>query len=140
MAYKAIKTRRSIRNGLCVGNIDNQPSLNPKIYIVTAKPWEMYLGIPKLPPTSSPRDWEIIAYAPPAPILIFVVIDDMDNAVQSVMPNEIIMINHAPSSPPLPTTHPNLKYIITPSMVKSVGVNTPPKVLNFLGDAIDNVY
>lgn len=36
-----------------------------------------------------------------------------------------------PHSPAFPTTHPNLRYMITPSMVRMDGVNTPPKAPNF---------
>ena len=90
--------------------------------------------MPRLPPTSSPRDCDMIAYAPPAPILIFVVMADIDRAVHSVIKNEIMMINHAPSKPAFPTTQPILRYIITPRIVSSVGVNTPPKVPKVLCD------
>ncbi len=44
----------------------------------------------------------------------------------------MIMMNHAPSRPAFPTTQPILRYMITPNIVSSVGVNTPPKVPNFL--------
>ena len=50
-----------MRKALCSGKIPNQPSLKPKIYIVTAKPCDIYRGIPKLPPTSKPRACETIA-------------------------------------------------------------------------------
>src|SRR6056297_3881265 len=56
----------------------------------------------------------------------------MDKAVHKVIKKEIIIINHAPKSPALPTTQPNLRYMITPKMVRKVGVKTPPKVPNFL--------
>ena len=86
----------------------------------------------------------MIAYAPPAPILIFVVIDYMESAVDSVIVNERIIIIHAPISPAFPTTHPSLKYIITPSIVSKVGVKTPPKVPNFFicckSDILDNAF
>ena len=55
------KTIISIRKASCVGKILNQPSLKPKMYMVTANPWETYLGIPRLPPTSNPRACEMIA-------------------------------------------------------------------------------
>ena len=138
MPKRRIKTTTSIRKALWSGKTNNQPSLNPKIYIVTASPWEMYLGIPRLPPISSPKDLETIAYAPPEPMRMFVLTEDIDKAVQVVMRNETIIINHAPKSPAFPTTHPSRKYIITPRIVNKVGVNTPPKVPNFLivGEAI----
>ena len=63
---------------------------------------------------------------------ILVVIADIESAVHNVIPNEIIMINQVPKRPALPTTQPTLKYMITPRMVSKVGVNTPPKVPNFL--------
>jgi hypothetical protein len=56
----------------------------------------------------------------------------MDRAVHKVIKNEIIIISQAPKRPALPTTHPRRKYIITPNMVRKVGVKTPPKVPNFL--------
>ena len=57
---------------------------------------------------------------------------DIDNAVQREIENEMRIISHAPNRPALPTTQPKRKYIITPSIVSKVGVNTPPKVSNFL--------
>jgi hypothetical protein len=57
--------------------------------------------------------------------------DDIDKAVQRVIRKAIMMISQAPSNPAFPTTHPSLRYMITPSMVRSVGVNTPPNVPNF---------
>jgi hypothetical protein len=78
----------------------------------------------------------MMAYAPPAPILIFVVIDDILNAVHVVIRKATIIISHAPSKPAFPTTQPSLRYMITPSIVRRVGVKTPPKVLNFLGAAM----
>ena len=44
--------------------------------------------------------------------------------------SKIIMI--APSKPTLPITQPNLRYKITPIIVRIVGVKTPSKVPNFL--------
>ena len=86
-----------------------------------------------LPPASSPSDFEIIEYAPPAPILMFVVIDDIESPVQSVILFARTIIAIAPSRPALPTTQPKRKYIITPSIVSTSGVNTPPKVPNLEG-------
>lgn len=37
-----------------------------------------------------------------------------------------------PKSPALPTTQPRRRYRITPKIVNMEGVNTPPKVPNFL--------
>ena len=84
-----------------------------------------------LPPASRPRDLDIIEYAPPAPILILVVMEDIDKAVQNEMLLAIRMIAMAPSIPALPTTQPSLKYIIIPRMVRTFGVKTPPKTPNF---------
>ncbi len=36
------------------------PSRKPKMYMVTASAWERYSGRPTLPPTSRPRDWEMM--------------------------------------------------------------------------------
>lgn len=88
--------------------------------------------MPILPPASSPSDFVIIEKAPPEPILIFVVIDDMERAVQIVIDFARTIIRTAPRKPALPTTHPSLKYIITPRMVNTSGTNTPPNTSNFL--------
>ena len=84
-----------------------------------------------LPPASKPNDFEIIEYAPPAPIFIFVVIEDIDNPVHIVTELAIKIIATAPRNPAFPTTQPKRKYIIMPSIVKTSGVNTPAKVPNF---------
>ena len=52
----------------------------------------------------------------------------MDKEVRKVMLVEIVTITKVPISPTLPTTHPNRRYMITPRMVRTEGVNTPPKV------------
>ena len=70
----------------------------------------------------------MMAYAPPAPIRIFVVMEDMERAVARVITKERVIISQAPNNPAFPTTHPRRRYIITPRMVKIEGVNTPPNV------------
>jgi hypothetical protein len=54
----------------------------------------------------------------------------MDNEVRKVMLVEIETIINVPSRPTFPTTHPNLRYMITPKMVRMEGVNTPSNMLN----------
>ncbi len=56
----------------------------------------------------------------------------MDKTVHNVIRKDTIIISHVPNKPALPTTQHILKYIITPRTVNNVGVNTPPKVPNFL--------
>ncbi len=84
--------------------------------------------MPILPPISSPKDLEIIEKAPPAPILIFVIMDDRERLVIRVIPTETRMIIIAPPTPALPTTQGNLKKSIIPNIVRKVGTNTPLKV------------
>ena len=83
-----------------------------------------------LPPVSNPKDFEIIEYAPPAPILIFVVIDAIERPVHIVIDFANKIMITAPIKPALPTTHPKRRYIITPRMVKTSGVKTPANVPN----------
>ena len=71
--------------------------------------------------------------APPDPIRIFVVMDESDKAVVKVIITASEMISIDPIIPELPTTHGCLMYIITPNMVKVVGVKTPANVPNVLG-------
>ena len=85
MPHKMIKVTTSTRNALCSGKTHVQPSRNPNTYIVIASACETYRGIPRLPPTSRPSDWEMMAYAPPAPIRMFDVIDDIARPVQIVI-------------------------------------------------------
>jgi hypothetical protein len=46
----------------------------------------------------------------------------------------------APKNPALPTTQPSRKYMITPRMVKTSGVNTPPNAPNFLMNAFSSGF
>ena len=87
--------------------------------------------MPILPPASKPNDFVIIEYAPPDPILIFDVIDERDKAVQTVIDLANNIIATAPRNPALPTTQPSRRNIITPSMVRTSGVKTPPNTPNF---------
>ena len=52
----------------------------------------------------------------------------MDKLVKKVIEVAKVTIIKVPIKPTFPTTQPNLRYIITPSMVRIEGVNTPPKV------------
>jgi hypothetical protein len=81
-----------------------------------------------LPPTSRPKDWEMMEKAPPAPILMLVVMEERDRAVNAIMRKEMSMMSQAPRRPAFPTTHPSRRYMMTPRMVRSVGVKTPAKV------------
>jgi hypothetical protein len=72
----------------------------------------------------------IIEYAPPEPILILLMMDAMERAVVVVIENATTMISQEPRSPTLPTTHPSLRYIITPMIVRSVGTYTPVSIPN----------
>ena len=63
-----------------------------------------------------------------------VVILDNDSAVDSVMATAIIIISKAPITPALPTTQEWRIYMITPKMVRNVGVKTPAIVPNFFTD------
>lgn len=74
----------------------------------------------------------MIAYAPPAPIRMLVVTDDIDRPVQVVIAKARRMMSAPPRRPAFPITHPSRRYMMTPRMVSSVGVKTPPKVPNFL--------
>lgn len=80
------------------------------------------------PPISKPKDFEMILKAPPAPIRTLVVIEDKLKAVVNVMATEMNNIPKAPTIPAFPTTHGCRMNMITPSIVKVVGVNTPANV------------
>jgi len=96
----------------------------------------MYSDMPILPPASRPNDLEMIEYAPPAPILMLVVIEDIERPVQMVTVFAKRMMRTAPTNPVFPTTQVSLKYMITPRMVSTSGVNTPPKVPNLLSGVL----
>jgi hypothetical protein len=74
---------------------------------------------------------------PPALTFLSVAIEETDKPVVTEMIWAIRIIIMVPMSPALPTTHPNLRYIITPRMVSTEGTNTPPKVPNFWALAIE---
>jgi hypothetical protein len=100
--------------------------------MATAMACEKKNGIPMAPPISKPKDCDIKLNAPPEPIRIFVVILDNDRAVERVMATATMIIINAPITPAFPTTHGWRMYIITPKMVRNVGVKTPAIVPNFL--------
>jgi hypothetical protein len=52
----------------------------------------------------------------------------MERAVRKVMEVDRVTMKRVPSKPTFPTTQPNLRYMMTPRMVRMEGVNTPPKV------------
>ena len=79
-------------------------------------------------PKNKLKDCEIKLNAPPLPIRMFVVIDDKLSAVASVIATDNKIIAKAPKTPAFPTTHGCRIYMITPKMVKVVGVNTPANV------------
>jgi hypothetical protein len=53
-----------------------------------------------------------------------------DREVRKVIEVARVTIIRLPSNPTFPTTQPNRRYIITPSMVRMEGVKTPAKVLS----------
>lgn len=74
----------------------------------------------------------MIEYAPPGPMRILLMIEDIERAVVVVMAKAMRMIVHAPSSPVIPTTQPRRRYIITPRMVRRVGMKTPLTIPNLI--------
>ena len=54
----------------------------------------------------------------------------MERAVKNVIDVESVTIKKVPLSPTFPTTHPKRRYMMTPSIVRIDGVNTPPNVDN----------
>lgn len=54
----------------------------------------------------------------------------MERAVRKVMRVERVTMRRVPARPTFPTTHPNLRYMMTPRIVRMDGVNTPPNVPN----------
>ena len=92
--------------------------------------------MPILPPISRPSDCDMMENAPPDSIRMFVVIEAIDRLVHRVMITEIPTMIMAPATPAFPTTQGCRMYMITPRMVRTVGVNTPwnvPKYLVFRG-------
>jgi hypothetical protein len=53
---------------------------------------------------------------------------EMERAVRNVMLVASVTMISAPISPTLPTTHPNRRYMMTPRIVSTDGVKTPPNV------------
>ena len=84
------------------------------------------------PPNSMPRLLDTKKYSPPTPTWIFVAIAEALNPVIKVIELASRIIAMVIPRPTLPTTHPNLRYIIKPRIVRRLGVNTPSKVPNFL--------
>jgi hypothetical protein len=82
----------------------------------------MKSGKPILPPTSTPNDWEMMAKAPPAPTRVLVATEETERPVVMVMMWASRIIPIAPPSPALPTTCPWRRYMMTPRMVRMVGV------------------
>jgi hypothetical protein len=97
-------------------------------YKETEKAWAKYKGIPTAPPISAPKDLLIKKYAPPPFTGALVAMADIDKEVRKVMVVERVTISKVPINPTLPTTQPNLRYMITPQIVSKDGVKTPPKV------------
>ncbi len=86
--------------------------------------------MPMAPPISNPRDREMTLKAPPAPIFTLEAMEEILKAVVSEIITESSRINTASTTPALPTTQGNRKYMITPNMVRVVGVKTPANVPN----------
>ena len=82
-------------------------------------------------PLKSPSDRLIRKYAPPTPTRWEVASEDTDNAVISVMAFAKPTIAIVPQIPAFPTTHPNLRYMMAPKMVRIDGINTPRSVPYF---------
>ena len=61
---------------------------------------------------------------------MLVAIEETDNPVIKVIQVEKKRINKTPQKPEYPIIVGKRKYIITPKIVKTLGVNTPPKVPN----------
>jgi len=73
---------------------------------------------------------------PPARIFLSVAMDEILRPVVSEMMWARKMIAITPQRPAIPVTHPSLRYMITPRMVKSEGVKTPENAPNFFAFAI----
>jgi len=80
----------------------------------------------------------MIENAPPEPILILLMMDAMERAVVVVMEYATTIISQAPGSPTLPTTHPSRRYMITPMIVRSVGIYTPVSIPNLGSSRLDS--
>lgn len=77
-----------------------------------------------------PRLLEIMKYSPPVPRGLLVATADALRAVIKAIALQIRTIAIVPISPAWATTQPNLRYIITPRMVRTLGVKTPRKAPN----------
>jgi hypothetical protein len=69
-------------------------------------------------------------YAPPPPTLILVARADSDSPVRNVIAVDMVTMSRVSGRPTFPNTHPNLRYMITPRIVRMLGVKTPLKVPN----------
>ena len=56
-----------------------------------------------------------------------------ERAVRKVIEVARVTIRNVPASPTFPTTHPNLKYMMTPRIVRIDGVKTPANVPSPVG-------
>ena len=65
-------------------------------------------------------------------------IEAMDNAVRKVIEVPNVTMISVPIRPTLPTTHPNRRYMITPTTVSIDGVKTPPNVFNLPPVCVDS--
>jgi hypothetical protein len=54
----------------------------------------------------------------------------MDKAVRKVINEDKVTMNKVGIKPTFPITHPKRRYMITPRIVRILGVNTPLKVPN----------
>ena len=70
-------------------------------------------------------------YSPPTPTRMLVAMAEALSPVMKVIPLAIVRISNVPGRPALPSTQPNRRYIMTPRIVRTLGVNTPRKVPNF---------
>src|SRR5690606_8807276 len=64
---------------------------------------------------------------------MFVEIADNDRLVSNVIEFAISRMISASFNPACPTTQPVRRNMITPRIVSTLGMNTPPKVPNFIG-------
>ena len=67
--------------------------------------------------------------SPPATLRL-VAKADTDSEVMKVMPLAMVTMSSTGHRPTLPSAQPNRKYMITPRIVRMLGVNTPLKAPN----------
>ena len=84
--------------------------------------------MPMLPPKSGPSTREIMKYTPPTRIRRLDAMADRLNEVSVVMVLDSARIARPSHNPAWPVTNPVRMNMITPRMVSTQGVNTPPKV------------